>query len=390
MQVFRIYFTIIRKNLPQMGIYFGVFIVMAVLFIKTGSPGAQTGFSGTVTKMALISDDGPSALSAGLERYLSRYARLVPLKDDKSAIADALFYHDVSYVLRIPAGFAAGLMAGKAPELRKTMIPGSSLSVYLDLGVNRYVDTALLLAAHSKASSQEVLARETVEALSKEVPATISAGKRGAGPSQSIDDFFNYVAFILISVLISGVGTFLMVFNQADVRKRNLCSPLPFRKMNAQVIAGNMVFMLACLASMVGIGFAMFGRAMLSWQVLAMGLNSLVFAIVCLGISLLIGSLVRDRNALSAITNILAIGMSLLCGVLVPQLLLGKAVMSIARFLPAYWFVRANNELGNLGSPSLSALKPILGYAGMELGMGVAVFAVALLVIKQKRQSQEA
>jgi len=52
--------------------------------------------------------------------------------------------------------------------------------------------------------------------------------------------------------------------------------------------------------------------------------------------------------------------------------------------------VRFNNEIINLGSIALETFKPFLGYMGMQLGIGVAILAVALVIIKQKRQTWEA
>jgi ABC-2 type transport system permease protein len=43
------------------------------------------------------------------------------------------------------------------------------------------------------------------------------------------------------------------------------------------------------------------------------------------------------------ITNIVSLSMSFLCGVFVPQWLLGDGVLTVARFLPFYWSVYANN-----------------------------------------------
>lgn len=43
----------------------------------------------------------------------------------------------------------------------------------------------------------------------------------------------------------------------------------------------------------------------------------------------------------NAIVNTVSLGSSFLCGVFVQQELLGETVPSIARFLPAYWYVKA-------------------------------------------------
>ena len=121
-----------------------------------------------------------------------------------------------------------------------------------------------------------------------------------------------------------------------------------------------------------------------------MALNAFVFSLVGLSISFMVGSVLKSRNTMSAVTNVLTLGMSFTSGVFVPQYLLGEQVLSFAQILPTYWFVKFNNEIINMGSITSDTLRPLLGYMGMQLGIAVAVLAVALVIIKQKRQAEEA
>ena len=77
-------------------------------------------------------------------------------------------------------------------------------------------------------------------------------------------------------------------------------------------------------------------------------------------------------------------------GAFVPQYLIGEQVLAFARILPTYWYVKYNNEIINMANITWDLLKPRLGYLGMQMGIAVAVLAVALVIIKQKRQAQEA
>jgi ABC-type uncharacterized transport system permease subunit len=79
--------------------------------------------------------------------------------------------------------------------------------------------------------------------------------------------------------------------------------------------------------------------------------------------------------------------LSFIIGVFVPQQLLGKTVQTIASFTPIYWYVKANNDIHNLIIFNSENLKPILSSMLIELGFAAAIFAVTLVIIKQKRLS---
>jgi hypothetical protein len=70
-------------------------------------------------------------------------------------------------------------------------------------------------------------------------------------------------------------------------------------------------------------------------------MNVLALIAVCLSIGFPAGKFVRSFGVQNAIVNTVSLGSSFLCGVFVQQELLGETVPSIARFLSAYWYVKA-------------------------------------------------
>ncbi|MBR6717412.1 MAG: ABC transporter permease, partial [Oscillospiraceae bacterium] len=61
--------------------------------------------------------------------------------------------------------------------------------------------------------------------------------------------------------------------------------------------------------------------------------------------ALLVSSFSPAPNIINIITQIVSLGMCFLCGVFVDQSMLGDGVLSAARFLPAYWYIRVNRML---------------------------------------------
>jgi ABC-2 type transport system permease protein len=84
------------------------------------------------------------------------------------------------------------------------------------------------------------------------------------------------------------------------------------------------------------------------------------------------------------VTNVVALGMSFLCGVFVPQSMMGERVLRIAHFLPAYWYVRINNLLAGVsGGDDIST--SYWQFLGIEFGFAVLLFISYFLVAKYAR-----
>jgi ABC-2 type transport system permease protein len=114
-------------------------------------------------------------------------------------------------------------------------------------------------------------------------------------------------------------------------------------------------------------------------------LNTLAFTIVSAGIGFLVGSSVRSNGAQAGAVNVIANGMSFICGVFVPQSILSRHVLDFGRFLPAYWYVKANDAISGLYRPTASSVRLIYGDVLIQLAFAAAIFAVTLLLTKERQ-----
>jgi len=137
---------------------------------------------------------------------------------------------------------------------------------------------------------------------------------------------------------------------------------------------------------MIILGIILYGNRMFTKDAMYLCINSIILTLNCLSISYLVGNLLRSRNAQSAVTNVLTMGMCFIGGVFVPQELLGKTVLSISRFTPIYWFVRANNEIISLGDFNSRNLIPILQNMLIQLAFAAGILAAALIILSRKRR----
>ncbi|MDD2418670.1 MAG: ABC transporter permease [Oscillospiraceae bacterium] len=386
MQVFKTYFKIISQTRTSLIIYYVVFLAISVLISRYSTQPASTDFTESKTRIAVINRDVDSSVVQGLIDFLAQKNNIVDIEDDAEKLQDALFFRRVEYIAIIPKGFSEDFKAGGSKPIEKVIVPGSTTSRYIDMHINRYLHTASITASYSRLDadnqarlvSESMAAKAEVKMLSK----TTSNGFIG------YIYYYNYFAYVILAISILGISTIMMVFNQPDLRRRNLCSPLKLRSMNYQLALGSAIYSVACWLITVMFGIVIYGESLLSSGLLPMLiLNSFVFTIVCTSIGFLVGVLIKSQNVQAAIVNVLSLGMSFICGVFVPQAILGKTVLRFASFLPAYWYISVNNAIGDLSYKAdfNKILIPML----IQIGFAIMIFSVTLFISKQKRTSNQ-
>jgi len=386
MQVFKVYFKIIKANLIQIMIYIIIFLAISIAYSKT-TPTSEKSFSSTKTNVALINLDENTPLIDGFKKYLLKSVNFIPIENTQDKLQDALFYRDVEYIITIPKNFSKDFLQGKPVTVRKTIVPDSTTRIYVDMAINKYFNAAKIYVNNVPGVDENTLVKEVAKGSASETQVEIKTFGNVTHNSGYAVGYFNFLTFSLFSVLILGVSSILIVFNNKNLKRRHLCSSMKNRTFDFQLIMANLGFALICYLILAGFGFIMDIKNMLSYNGLLLCINALVFTIAALSISYLVGLLIKNRSAQSSVANVISLGFSFLSGAFVPQELLSAKTLAIASFTPSYWYVKSNNAIGTLSSFSFNNLWPILTYMSIELGFGLAIFSVALVVGKQNRLS---
>ncbi|MGV8145665.1 MAG: ABC transporter permease [Alkaliphilus sp.] len=195
---------------------------------------------------------------------------------------------------------------------------------------------------------------------------------------------YNLMALYLLQVLGVGVGMVMVAFNGLEIVNRTNCSPISPANRSIQLLLGNLLFALVFWLFAILVGFIFYGSKMISPNAVLFALNTFVLTLTVLSISFLIGSQIKNREAVQTIPAILAIAMTTLSGVFVPQEVLGESVLRVARFMPAYWFVRANYKIQALCDFAISKLVLIFEDMIIVLVFGFVALFTALLISKMK------
>ena len=386
MQVFRAYFKVMRASAGTIAIYIVIFLGLSMAFSFAEAPGEAGGFAQTRTPIAVINRDRDAPLAQGLAGYLADTGRVVPYPDDPEKLQDALFFRNVQYIAIIPAGFSADFLSGRDCAVQKVTVPGSISSRYVDMRIDKYLSTARLRYMYGGDQSQEQLAADIRADLAPETPVTVVSSSASNGSEHGFVVYYRYFAYAVLASVMMGVSSIMMAFNKPDLLRRNLCAPIPALSRSLQLAAGHTVFALGCWSLLVLFSFILYGRSLLSSGLVWLYcLNTLAFTVVSASIGFLVGSSVKSAGAQAGAVNVIANGMSLIGGVWVPQSILSKRVLDVGRFLPAYWYVKANDAISRLSRLSASALRPIYGDVLIQLAFAAAIFATTLLLIRERQ-----
>lgn len=388
MPVFKAYFKVIRQNALMMSIYLIAFMGLLIMLTLFFDPGVPTGFNPAKVRMVLVQEDADHAFSTGLADWLREQTVLVELPDDPQSLQDALFYRDVAYILRIPAGFGAS-MTGRRYDvsLEKTVVPDSYEAVQMDLQMDKYLNLAALYLDTVPNMTVDQLTASVAADLRQQAAVRLEVTGDTNGPDVT-PYFFNFLTYSILAILILGVTSIMLVFNQSDLRRRNLSAPISPMTINGQLMLGHLIFALAVWLSMCLLGLVMTPAFSNPAKYGILCLNALVFALTALSLSLLISQFVANKSVQQSIANLFTIGACFISGVFVPQAMLGKTVLTIASFTPTYWYVRAVEAISRLPSITMDSMKPIAPFLLIQLGFAIAMLAVSLAVVKQKRQTQ--
>lgn len=389
MQVFKAFFKIIKKHLPQLSIYIVIFAGISILFSSNAKPTQNMGFSGSQAKIAVLNRDGDSPVAEGLTSYLSKTCELVELEDKKESLQDALYFRNAEYIVTIPSGFSQAFMEGTDPTIEKAAIPDSTSALFVDLLIDRYFQTLRLYTDCLPQLTQQQLVNNCLEDLNETVEVTLKQFSLESPQQQGAPFYFRYMGYIMLAIITLGISSILMVFQQKDLNRRNLCSPISNRSVNLQLALGCLIFSVSCWIIFLFFSVLLYGDFLLHSQLFGLFcLNSLALTLVCISIGFLVGIFIKSYNTQSAVSNVISLGMSFFCGVFVPQEVMPSSVLAVARFLPIYWYVDANDSISTLPSFSWEQVQPIISSILIQLGFAAAIFAVALAASKQRRQRE--
>ena len=378
MLIFKTFFKVLRKHLPVALIFIVAFVMISLNMVKSSNK--EKVFEDVKLDVCVFDqDDTPE--SRKLCEYMSSRYNMVTIENDQNTITDALYYERADFIMTIEKGYAEAIAEENCDGLFTSyhMHP-SYAEALVQQFLQEYVKTVRAgIAGGMDIGNAIDLAEET---LSQQTEVSYAEYDENADSdfSKGLANYFNYMAYILISVIMSALCPVLLAMDKKDIRYRTSCSGIVSSSYLLQILTAAALFITGIwlVFSIVGIflsGGMYHGKALLAL------LNSYVFSTTSAAITVFITSFSPSANVVNLMTQVVGLGMSFLCGIFIEQSLLSGGVLAAGRFLPAFWYIRANYMLS--GTTAYDSGKFMMCIA-IELGFAAAFSLLSLVVRKIK------
>lgn len=355
---------------------------LLILLIGLANPGGDGSVARPVGLVAPADASGPTArLVAALEAdptlRLTRFG-------DVDAMTAAVRRRVQAAGIEIPSDLASTLASGGRADVRFYVDPSGVPPLAIRTAVAQAVDEvgAGLRGARVVAERTGISVAAALDALDA-VPTfgapEVERETLGAA-GRTLPGGFAYAApaylvlFMFINTLVAAWG--LPADRASGLTRRTLAAPTTA----AAVLVGEWLYRLVVAlvqaALIVVVGAMAFGVA---WgDPLAVAAIVLAFALASTGASILLGSLARTPEQVTAIAPPLGIALGMLGGCMWPLEIVGPTLRAIGHATPHAWAVGAFTDVVGAGAgladiaPDLAA---IMAFAVVLLGVALAVFA---------------
>lgn len=300
---------------------------------------SQTAFSETPLKL-LIADKDDSDLSRQLTAYLASKHRITFMKETGSD-------EEVLRIIKrnISLGKAhAGLII--APHLEQNLAEKKQgvisfkddkniTGLYLDMQVQKFL---LFAAALKKAEGTFQFDRlHTVLMLSS--PVTAEPKKQyGSG----IKYFFNFLGWIVFSVILNSIGSALFELNNQRIKMRNSIAPVSSIRFAAEHFAAQLTAVFFLLAVLITFAAVVYRNEIGAVPFFLYLLNTLVYTAVILSAVFTLNAVMKKGAVMGIVGSVLPMVLAFISGVIIEQDFLPNSVLTAAKGFPTYYFVCAN------------------------------------------------
>ena len=379
MIIYKTFLKVLNKCKFPIILYTGILLLFAGVNMSANDQTMD--FTATKPDILIINNDKEEGITKDFIDYLKENTNVrTDIENNEQAIKDAIFYRDVSYIIYIPENFSEDMLDGKNPELQYKST-GEYQSTLANMIVERYIKVANKYIESGE--SGEELYSKIKETVDKKADVEVTS-KLDTKSLDRLTFYFNFSAYSFIAISIYAISTIILIFRSEKINKRTVIGSTDHKKINTKLLIANTGFMLFIWLFYVIMAKVLIGDVTFSTQGLYMILNSLIFLSSTVTLGFLISMFVKNKNTITAFVNIIGLGSSFLCGVFVPMEYLPDFVLKIAHVLPAYWFVKNNELIGDTEVFTGEILKNMGINAAVVLGFAIVFFILTNIVSKKK------
>lgn len=337
MTVYKYFIKIALKNKWVIISYTLIFMLLSII------NGANTSIkdeSFIETKLTIgIIDNSNSELSKGLKNYLSKKNYITKMLDDEEYIKEQIFLEAADAVVIIPEDFEEKfIFQENSIELFKDDRKIGSYQIQNQ--INKYLGFVNATYENGNYDLEKVNI-----ALDENAKVLVTERSNIGNINAEIwfNYYFNFTSYIIIAVYIGVLGLVMTDFSDENIESRRKISSKKFLQFNKEMYLGQLsVAALITLIFIIG-SIVLKGEHIGEVNFAKYVINTIIFSFSILCLTFLINNLTNNKFVKNGLSTVLSLGTSFISGVMVPQELLGEKVLTIAKFFPSYYFVKANN-----------------------------------------------
>lgn len=388
MIVFKGFLRLLKRNRRTVMMFLMIFIGMAIMAqLATGKNQAHQNFESSKLPIA-VTDADQSTLSMSLMAYLKKTQVVktdIPVATSDQ-IQEQLYYGTIYSVIKIPKGFEMNYLSKGIP-LKIINKPGFE-SAYVTHQVNNFLSQVKVMVASGLPILEAV--QKVTQVNQKHSNVRLVSQSKTADDLPFHNYLFRYLPYILISMACYSLGIILIAYAEPNRKNRMMCSPVSYNAMNLQLLLG---------AAVIGIGLWLICALILPTVLSAKSfysdpnlpyylINITLMVLSALAISFFLSKWIRRVELISGITNVVALGMSFLCGVFVPLSILSPTLKQVTQFLPVYWYEVNNDLIGYHTDLNGAQLMSLYKGFGIQLLFILALICLGMLAGKMRAQEK--
>lgn len=379
MIVFSTFWKIVKKYKGTILLY----TVMLIMFggINLTSNSTNDMFTPTKPNIFIVNKDSNRGLTKNLINYLKKNTNVVSLEDDEEKINDALFYRDISYVIYIPKNYSKDVLDKKdvTIDIKSSKDYTSSLT---EMMLNKYLNVQSNLV--NVTNNQDELVNMINNTLDVNSEVVVSS-KLDNSYLNRVSRYFNFGSYSLLAVIIFIVTLVINSFKENTINKRIIVSSINYKKHNSMLMLSSFVYSLIVWVLFSLLSVILLGKDMISLRGVLYFVNTFMFVMPTLSFGILISTLVKNKDSIGGVVNVVGLGSAFLCGAFIPTEYLPKTILSIAHIFPAYYFIDSNNLLSSMEIINFSNLTPVfINYFVLIIFM-VIFIVINNYLLKKKR-----
>lgn len=386
MNVFKLALKVAARHWNYLLIYMVALGAMSLLGSGAIEVAPQGEFKADSPKVAVIDRDGTD-VSAALAAFALKDAEEVRVDDSTFGLQDASAKDLASYVLIIPEGFQADLLAaartgGDAPELQTVISYQGARGALVDQRVREFAQSLYGFAASDATASAADVARNADKACANETPVGFLAVD-SQGLSAKYVNYAAFSAYALFAASSIFIAVGLSSLRRGALRRRLVLGPVPSGRYGLQVGLACALFSVAIWVVIAAAGLVAFnplGQGAPLAAVCVVLAAQLGFALVGCAAGFLMWQLGASDTMANGAGNIFGLVCSFFSGAWIPLSVMGESTRLAAAFTPFYWATDAMTQVSEAADVTASLALQAFGEVGVTFVWAavIALVAVAL------------